>query len=215
MAAPDLSLAVVFDAGAKGERTATDVFASALEEAKAFKAVCAAAKVMLPQLHWHAAAEEVARRIRELLDVPMPRVLMHGWQLRKDMRAYCDRDKYPPDTTATVTLSKHSVSWSQRPKVRLRVNGAPIGSPLEFELEATVTLELCTISICSGRVIGLDTGKFTVEGSVSLEDCQIVERRLLDVPLKGHLNFGEGLPLCGEARGEYPSSRPAARPVSR
>jgi len=61
----------------------------------------------------------------------------------------------------------------------------------------------------------LDTGKLTVEGSVTLEERQIIERRLLEVPLKGHLDFGEGLPLCAEARVPYSITTPPASPVAR
>jgi len=200
----ELSLALLFDAGAAGDRSAHEVYADAIERAKAFKDVCANARLVLPEIQWRAAAEEVARQLRETLDVPLPRLLVNGWKLRSEMLSYCDPKKYAPDKSVTVKLSKHSVRWSQKPKVQVRVNGVPIGE-LNFTLEAKGTLELAVLTIRGGRVLALNAGHIILEGSVSLEDHEIVEERLLDVPIPGRLDFGDGLPLCAAEGPSYPT----------
>lgn len=205
----DLSLALLFDAGAAGERTAHEVYADAIERAKAFKDVCAKASLVLPQIQWRAAAEEVARQLRETLDVPLPRLLMNGWKLRAEMLSYCDPAKYAPDRSFTVKLAKHSVEWSQKPRVEVRVNRVAVGA-LEFTLEAKGTLELAAVTIRGGRVMALNAGSVVLEGSVSLEDHEIMAKRLLDVPIPGRIDFGDGLPLCSPTVPSYAGSSPAA-----
>jgi hypothetical protein len=192
----ELSLTMLFDAGAAGERTAHEVYADAIERAGAFKDVCKSARLVLPQIQWRAAAEEVAHRLREMLDVPLPRLLMNGWTLRSEMKSYCDAAKYPPDASVTVKLAKHSVQWSQKPKVQVRVNGVPIGA-LNFALEANATLAAAVVTIRGGRVLALNAGNVVLDGSVSLEDHEIMGKRVVDVPIPGRLDFGDGLSLCG------------------
>jgi len=205
----EVSLALLFDAGAAGERTAHEVYADAIEHAKAFKDICGKASMVLPQIQWRAAAEEVASQLRETLDVPLPRLLMDGWKLRAEMLSYCDPTKYAPDHSFTVNLAKHSVEWSQKPKVELRVNRVSIGA-LEFTLAAKGTLELAAVTIRGGRVMGLNAGSIVLEGSVNLEDHEIIAKRLLDVPIPGRIDFGDGLPLCAPTAPSYGASRPAA-----
>jgi len=205
----EVSLALLFDAGAAGERTAHEVYADAIEHAKAFKDICGKASMVLPQIQWRAAAEEVASQLRETLDVPLPRLLMDGWKLRAEMLSYCDPTKYAPDHSFTVKLAKHSVEWSQKPKVELRVNRVSIGA-LEFTLAAKGTLELAAVTIRGGRVMALNAGSIVLEGSVNLEDHEIIAKRLLDVPIPGRIDFGDGLPLCAPTAPSYGASRPAA-----
>jgi len=205
----EVSLALLFDAGAAGERTAHEVYADAIEHAKAFKDICGKASMVLPQIQWRAAAEEVASQLRETLDIPLPRLLMDGWKLRAEMLSYCDPTKYAPDHSFTVKLAKHSVEWSQKPKVELRVNRVSIGA-LEFTLAAKGTLELAAVTIRGGRVMALNAGSIVLEGSVNLEDHEIIAKRLLDVPIPGRIDFGDGLPLCAPTAPSYGASRPAA-----
>jgi hypothetical protein len=202
----ELSLALLFDGGAAGDRSAVDVYADAIQQARAFKKLVTSARLVLPQTQWHAAAEEIARRLRELLDVPLPRLLVNGWALRSEMKSYCDRQKYPPDRSTTVSLAKHSITWSLKPKVQVRMNNVPVGE-LPFTLEAKATLDAAVLTIRDGRVRALNTGSIALVGSVMLEDHEIFKSPESKTAIPGGISFGEGFSLC---RTEEPTntSRP-------
>lgn len=211
MSNTELSLALLFDEGAAGDRSAVDVYADAIERAKAFKALGASGQLGLPQIQWRAAAEEVARRLRAVFDVPVPRLLVNGWMLRSEMTSYCDRQKYPPEMSVTVALAKHTVTWAQKPKVQVRLNKVPIGE-LVFTVEAKATLDVAALTIQDGRVRALNTGSVTLEGSALLEDHEIFKTPDSKIPLPGRINFGEGIPLCRskESRNDQPiDARPS------
>jgi len=208
----ELSLALLFDGGAAGDRSAVDVYADAIQRADAFKKLLTSARLVLPQTQWRAAAEEIARRLRETLDVPVPRLLVDGWALRSEMLSYCDRQKYPPDQSVTVSLAKHSVTWSQKPKVQVRMNNVPIGE-LVFTLEAKATLDAAVLTIRDGRVRALNTGSITLVGSAMLEDHAIFKSPESKIPIPGRIDLGEGFSLCRATEPAEDRSADAQQPL--
>jgi hypothetical protein len=132
---------------------------------------------------------------------PLTTVLAEAWSRYRPFLKYGDRERYPPEMSSQETLLKHTINATFRPKVRVLVDGAEVGT-IDFEVALRLKLEGGEVTIQDGRITELRPGKCWIEGTLSCEGVVLAERASAEHPLPGVISFGEGIPVA-----------PAAEPV--
>ena len=130
-----------------------------------------------------------------LLNSPLADLLGEAWTKSRDLHAFRDRTKYPPDQVHEYTLAEHDIDLKRKPAVELMLNGAPTGLKLEFELKLTLAVLSAVLQIRDGRIIGARVGDFNGAGKYSCASVTLAERKTSPFRLPGAVSFGQGLAL--------------------
>lgn len=138
------------------------------------------------------------------LDVDLGAVAVAGWRRHRQLLDAAHQTLDDPDLTAVVELVEHRTSSTWRPRVEVRVGGAPVAH-LGFVLTATVRVAGLMASVRRGLLTHVGGGRGELHAQFSLGGQVLLERRApfdagLQVPL------GDGIVLL-------PPRRPAAVPV--
>lgn len=140
---------------------------------------------------------EVAGRVAEALDVPLPDVLAGAWSRAHELAQYRDPERYPPDQVNTVPLAAHTVVSSHRPHVELEIRGlgaAAIHLRLELEVELSARVNGARLAIRAGRIERLLAGTVDLVARLGCRGVAVAERDL-SFTLPGAVSFGQGIPL--------------------
>jgi hypothetical protein len=78
--------------------------------------------------------------IANLLSLDLGVILVGGWKKMAELRRYTDREKYRPDETVIVELTRHTVTSTHKPILDLVADGLKIDA-VPFDLELTITLD--------------------------------------------------------------------------
>jgi hypothetical protein len=142
-----------------------------------------------------AAIAKTVACVAQALEKRLGDILVTGWNKRKEIAKYGDLEKYPPGQKRYVQLYEHPVTWTYRPYVEIVVRGAT------FKIDVVVTVKLtvdqAVLVIDGGRVMSIEPGKVTAEGSAKIGDfklCNPIKKELGTLP--GSIGFGEGIPLA-------------------
>ncbi|HEU0052616.1 MAG TPA: hypothetical protein VFQ39_05540 [Longimicrobium sp.] len=141
---------------------------------------------------------EVAARVAEALDVPIPEVLAGGWSRAHELLRYRDPERYPREVVSTVPLATHTVVSSHQPRVELEVRGitpAPLTLRLEFQVDLEATVEGAALAIRAGRIEKLVAGTIGVAARLSVRGVAIAQRTG-EFTLPGAFAFAEGIPIA-------------------
>lgn len=144
---------------------------------------------------------EIAERLDEALDLPVPNLLAGAWGRYTDLWKYCDPEAYPPQKVSVVSLAKHTVRSVHRPAVEVEVSGAAVPVKLRIELQVDLAAEVegAKLSIQAGKIRKLLCG--TIDFSAKLSyDGQEIKKAKRALTLPGTLSFGEGIPILPVVR---------------
>ena len=143
-------------------------------------------------------ARELAARVREVLEVPVPEVLASAWGRSVELLKYRDPERYPPEKVSIVPLATHTVTSRHRPRVEVEVNGVlptPVTLRLELEVELTAEVEGAKIAIQAGKIRKLFAGTVHLEGTLSFEGEEITSAER-DVSIPGEIRLGDGIAIA-------------------
>jgi hypothetical protein len=145
-------------------------------------------------IQWPAAFGEIMKKVEDLLDPDIPGILAAAWNKYRLLRKYLDRDKYPPDKTVLVSLAEHTVKSEHRPNIEIFINDRLVGK-VDFIVAVSLAFEGLTLKIRDGRILEIHTGSCTGKGSISCENCVLIERQTAPFPLPGAVKLGDGVPI--------------------
>jgi hypothetical protein len=144
---------------------------------------------------------EIAERVDEALDLPVPDLLAGAWARYTDLWKYCDPDAYPPGKVSVVSLAKHTVRSVHRPAVEVEVSGAavPVRLRIELQVDLTAGVEGARLSIQAGKIRKLICGTVDFTATLSYDEQEIKKvKHTLTLP--GTVSFGEGIPILPVVR---------------
>ncbi len=144
---------------------------------------------------WTAAFDEIKKSVEPLLDVEIPALLAAAWNKCRLLSKYLDRDRYPPDKTVMLPLAEHTVKSEHRPVIEIYLNEHLLGK-VNFLVTVSLVLEGLTLKIRGGRIVEILTGSCTGKGTISCEDCLLVERATAPFALPGSIKLGDGIPVA-------------------
>jgi hypothetical protein len=143
-----------------------------------------------------AAITKTVACVAQALEQRLSEIMVSGWNKRKEIARYGDVAKYPPGQKRYVQLYEHPITWTYRPYVEIEVRGATF--TIDLVVTVKLTVDQAVLVIDGGRVMSIEPGKVTAEGSATIGDfklCDPVKKELGELP--GSIGFGDGIPIAG------------------
>lgn len=145
---------------------------------------------------WPATWSEIVGKMKDLLDIGIPEIMVSAWNKYQILLKYLDRKKYGPDETFLVPLAEHTIRSVHRPFIEVLINDQSVGK-IQFGIDLSLHLKGIILKIQDGKIKEILTGSCKGKGILKCEDLIIMERETDSVPLPGSISLGEGLPITG------------------
>jgi hypothetical protein len=129
-----------------------------------------------------------------LLDIRLLDVIRRAWEKGRELEAYRDTEKYPPDKTFTASLVEHTIKSTHKPHVEIRMDEKRVGS-VHFAVNIEIAVRGVKLEIQNARIKKIKTGDFKAKGSFSCEGFLLAERETNPLDLPGTVDLGEGLEI--------------------
>ncbi|MEM6898266.1 MAG: hypothetical protein AAF583_00640 [Pseudomonadota bacterium] len=126
----------------------------------------------LKQVSWPLVKSSVADALSQATATDKAYWLFRGWSLARELKAYKDREKYPPDQTNLLKLGEHDLSGTLKPVVTISLEGAPLAK-LEFEVKVKGALDAVSLKIRDGQIIGFGGGDCKLTMSCKFRDVDL------------------------------------------
>jgi len=136
-------------------------------------AISAAARQEAGIIEW-AAASSLVPHIAELLNVPLPDVLVQFWQQTEEVAAEIKESKRSPGPRR-VTLLETKTQASYEPSLEVRLNGAKPGKAIGFKVVMPITLKGATLVIEGGRIVDVVAGEGLIGGVITLGSLTVAK----------------------------------------
>jgi len=136
-------------------------------------AISAAARQEAGIIEW-AAASSLVPHIAELLNVPLPDVLVQFWQQTEEVAAEIKESKRSPGPRR-VTLLETTTQASYEPSLEVRLNGAKPGKAIGFKVVMPITLKGATLVIEGGRIVDVVAGEGLIGGVITLGSLTVAK----------------------------------------
>lgn len=125
-----------------------------------------------------------------LLKIPLPEIITRAWNEGKLFEKYLDPEQYDPDELISITLKKHEVVSSHRPKIDVIFNGNTIDS-IDFQLDVSLILDGIILQIRDGRVCEIKSGRIKGKATMKCENLILFKRETEAMDLPGLWKFPE------------------------
>lgn len=132
--------------------------------------------------------------IANLLRLDLGVILVGGWKKIAELRRYTDRDKYRPDETVIVELTRHAITSKHNPILDIVADGVKIDAVL-FNLTLTITLDGALLEIRDGKILAVTPGSCKIGGELKCEGFEIFKRNSEAVKLDGRWAFEEPIQI--------------------
>ena len=133
-----------------------------------------------------AALSDLAPKICELFNVPLPNVLVTSWKKVDDLRARLEKSRNAPDKVEYLELAQHTINCDQKPYLEMRLKDMPL-KKIVFTVKLVFTLKAFVLKIQGGAIQEIQTGACEVKGTISYAGQVIVEKKLSPIKLPGTL----------------------------
>ena len=158
-----------------------------------------------------AALRDLAPKICELFNVPLPNVLVTSWKKVDDLRARLEKSRAAPDKIEYLELSQHKIDSTHKPSLEMRLKNMPV-KKIEFLVKLNFTLKGFVLKIQGGAIQEVQTGACEVQGTISYAGQVIVEKKLTPIKLPGRLAVP---PAIGALTAPLPEQAKAAAPAAK
>lgn len=149
----------------------------------------------LSRFSWPILRSSLADAVAQSARVDKVHWLFQGWAFARELKAYKDPVRYPPDKIAVLKLGEHELSGTFHPIVTISCEGAVI-TRLRFDVDLKGTFNAVSISIQDGKILACGGGEcqltmdfkfrdIDLTGPVSLKKCN----------LPGKLEFRSPIPI--------------------
>ncbi len=145
---------------------------------------------------WPATWSEIVEKMKDLLDIGIPEIMVSAWNKYRILVKYLDREKYPPGETFLVPLAEHTIRSIHHPFIEILINDQSVGK-IQFDLDLSFDLKGATLKIQDGKIKEILVGSCKAKGVIKFEDVVILERETDSIDLPGRISLGEGLPISG------------------
>ena len=126
----------------------------------------------LAQLPWPMVKSSVADALSQATATDKAYWLFRGWAFARELKAYKDKEKYPPDQTNLLKLGKHKLSGTLKPVVTITIEGATLAK-LAFDVDVKGELNAVSIKIRDGRITAFGGGKCELTLTCKFRDVDI------------------------------------------
>ncbi len=129
-----------------------------------------------PDLSWDSIGKEFGSAYRSILDINIFDVFCGGWAKVKELQAFADQRKHPPEEISLVPLSEHKISSKHQPRIEILFGGKKLFE-LKFEVLLKLKLEFFILKIQGGCIHEISAGSFTIAGMIKCGGQRLVEKK--------------------------------------
>jgi len=180
----------------EGEKDLSSKKLSALESATGVVSLRATILTDAKAVGWTTTWSEIVEKMKDLLDIGIPEIMVSAWNKYRILLKYLDREKYPPDETFLVPLAEHTIRSVHRPFIEILINDQSVAK-IQFDLDLSLYLKEATLKIQDGKIKEILVGSCKGKGVMKCEGLVILERETDSVVLPGRISLGDGLPISG------------------
>lgn len=131
-----------------------------------------------------ASLPELAPKIAELFDIPIPDVLVSSWKKATEVQAVLYKSKASPEETFFTGLAEHTIDSEHHPYIEITIKGQPIRK-IEFIVRLFLKLNGFVLKIQKGDIKEIQTGTLEAGGTVDYEGVRIAEKKFEKISLPG------------------------------
>jgi hypothetical protein len=143
---------------------------------------------------WTGFRNKILAEAGGLLDIRLLDVMGWAWKKGRELEAYRDTERYPPDKPFRVHLVDHKITSTHKPDVEIRINKKPVGR-VHFAVNIEITVRGVILEIRNARIKKIDAGDCKATGSFFCEGFLLAERESKPLDLPGTIDLGEGLEI--------------------
>ena len=135
-----------------------------------------------------AAMPDVAAKVGELLDIPIPDIFLASWKKADVLRTRLDESRKEPETEMQLELAEHTINSQHHPSIEVRIQDTPV-KKIEFTVRLAFKLKGFVLKIQSGAIREMTTGACEVKGTIEYQGLIIAEKELAPINLPGSIPF--------------------------
>ncbi len=140
-------------------------------------------------------AAAVLGRLEEGLGkIGLREVLVSGWKSLRDLQAYRDPARHPPEETAVLRVGKHTIPSEHRPKVEVTLNDVKVGE-LEFPLKLALEVASAELVVRDGRIWKVMAPVVVGSAELSYDGFQLKRATVGPYHLPGGIEIEGGVPI--------------------
>ena len=139
-----------------------------------------------------AAMPDIGAKIAELLEVPIPDILLASWKKTDAIRELLEESRKTPDAVMNLVLSEHTINSQHRPHIEIRIK------KLEFTLKLLFKLKGCILRIQNGAIRDMVAGTCEMKGTLDYQGLTIAEKKLAPINLPGRIALESSLQIDKE-----------------
>jgi hypothetical protein len=143
---------------------------------------------------WAGLRDKILAEAGGLLDIRLQDVMCWAWKKGRELEAYRDTERYPPDKTFSVPLVEHKITSTHTPRVDIRMNDKKVGS-IHFAVTIEIAIKAMTLEIQNARIKKIHAGDCKAKGRFLCEGVLVAERESKPLDLPGTIDLGEGLEI--------------------
>lgn len=133
-----------------------------------------------------AAMPDIGAKIAELLEVPIPDILLASWKKTAALRDLLEESRKTPDAVMNLELGEHTINSQHRPHIEIRIKSLP-GKKIEFTLKLLFKLKGCILRISNGAIREMMAGTCEMKGTLEYQGLTIAEKKLAPINLPGRI----------------------------
>ena len=161
---------------------------------KRWQAVQDRIKKEVKDVKFPAALHDLAPKICELFNVPLPDVMVTSWKKASELQALLEKSRNSPDEVMYLELAAHSINSEHKPHLEMRIKEMPV-KKIEFLVKLVFNLKGFVLKVKGGAIQEIQTGACEVKGTISYAGQVIAEKKLSPIKLPGSIPVPAGLGL--------------------
>lgn len=135
-----------------------------------------------------ASMPDLAPKICELFDVPLPNVLVASWKKIDELKVLLEKSRNAPDEVMYLELAEHSINCEQKPHIEMKIKAKSV-KKIEFVVKLLFKLKGFVLKIQDGAIREMQTGVCEAKGTVSYAGQVIIEKKLSPIKLPGKIQI--------------------------
>jgi hypothetical protein len=131
-----------------------------------------------------AAMPDLAAKISDLLDVPIPGIFLTSWRKANVLQDVLAESKKTPEAVLNVELGEHTINSQHRPHIEITIQNRSV-KKIEFILRLVFKLQGFVLKIQNGAIKEMVSGKCEVQGTLEYQGLTIAEKKMQEITLPG------------------------------
>jgi hypothetical protein len=137
-----------------------------------------------------AAMPDLMAKVGELLDVPIPNILLASWKKADALQSALAESRKAPEAEIDLALCEHSVKSKHTPCIEVIVQNATI-KKIDFTMLLVFRLKGFILTVQNGAIKHIQTGTCEVAGTIEYEGLEIANKKLTSIKLPDSLAISE------------------------